>query len=73
MSRAFVKEEGGGRWEPTAAPGAYRVVWAGNGERDVLRESDDLLELLSWARGRPQGAFEVTGPGGELLAHIQAA
>jgi hypothetical protein len=73
MSRAFVKEDGGGRWEPVAEARAYRVVWAGAGEREVLRESDDLLELLTWAQSRPAGAFDVTGAGGELLAQVWAA
>ncbi|AWN22876.1 hypothetical protein DKM44_06240 [Deinococcus irradiatisoli] len=73
MSRAFVKEDGAGRWEAPATAKAYRVVWTGRGEGEVLRESDDLVELLLWARGRPQGSYALHSAEGTLLAQVHSA
>ncbi len=68
MSRAFVKEEAGAPWTPPAAPHAYRVVWTGNAQPEVMRETNDLLDALRWLAGRSRPGFELRGAGGELLA-----
>ncbi|WP_202630468.1 hypothetical protein [Deinococcus alpinitundrae] len=73
MSRAFTKEDGGVRWEAPAEARAYRLLWDGSGQNDVLRESDDLLELLKWAEARAQGQFVVQSAEGAVLARVQAA
>ncbi len=73
MSRAFTKEDSGVRWEAPAEARAYRLLWDGSGGNDVLRESDDLLELLRWAQGRAQGQFVVQSAEGAVLARVQAA
>ena len=70
MSRAFTKEDGGVRWEAPAEAKAYRVVWDASGENDVLRESDDLMELLRWARARKQGEYVVQSAAGTVLARV---
>ncbi len=73
MSRAFTKEDSGLRWEAPAEARAYRLLWDGSGQSDVLRESDDLLELLKWAEARAQGQFVVQSAEGAVLARVQAA
>ena len=70
MSRAFTKEDGGVRWEAPAEARAYRLLWDGSGQSDVLRESDDLLELLKWAREREQGKYLVQSAEGAVLARV---
>lgn len=73
MSRAFVKEDSGTRWEAPAEAKAYRVLWAEDTGGAVLRESDDLLELLNWARTRQRGSYTVQSAGGEVLARVLEA
>ncbi|TSA86080.1 hypothetical protein FNU79_07770 [Deinococcus detaillensis] len=73
MSRAFTKEDSGIRWEAPAEAKAYRVLWDGSGENDVLRESDDLLELLKWAQAREQGRYLVQSADGKVLAQVLEA
>ncbi len=58
------------RWEAPAEAKAYRVVWDGSGENDVLRESDDLLELLHWATAREYGNYLVKSASGAVLARV---
>ncbi len=70
MSRAFVKEDEGQKWEAPAQARQYRVLWAGSGNADILREGNDLLELLRWVAARPHGQFEVRGQDGTLLATV---
>lgn len=70
MSRAFVKEDEGAKWEAPTQKAAFQVVWAGSGNPDVLREGDDLLSLLGWAVSRPQGPFELRRRDGTLLAQV---
>ncbi|WP_135229917.1 hypothetical protein [Deinococcus fonticola] len=64
MSRAFVKEEAGERWTPPAQAREYRIVIDG----EVVRETDDLLDALSWMGKRPATGFELRSREGHLLA-----
>lgn len=68
MSRAFVKEEEGSRWEMPAAPGEYRLLWTGDVPPEVLRETDDLLDALRWLSARERPGFELRDRAGALLA-----
>ena len=68
MSRAFVKEDGGGRWEP---PVVFSYQVRRVGENEVLRQSDDLLELLHWLEVQQRGEYELRERGGLLLAASQ--
>ena len=70
MSRAFTKEDSGVRWEAPAEARAYRLLWDGSGQSDVLRESDDLLELLRWAQEREQGEYVLLSAAGAVLARV---
>lgn len=72
MSRAFVKEDEGGKWEGPVARAPFRVLCAGAGAPDTLREGDDLLGLLRWAATRPQGPLELRREDGTLLATVSA-
>ena len=65
MSRAFVKEDGGGRWEPSVTA-MYQLREVGDPE--VLRQGDDLLELLHWLETRGRGGYELRDQHGLLLA-----
>ncbi len=65
MSRAFVREDGPTRWEPPVVF-AYQIRQAG--ESEVLRQSDDLLELLHWLEAQHYGHYEVREQSGLLLA-----
>ncbi|WP_425147815.1 hypothetical protein [Deinococcus sp.] len=65
MSRAFTKEDGGGRWESPQPAAAY--IARRPGEPQALRESDDLLELLRWLAGQERGPLEVRDRAGILL------
>lgn len=69
MSRAFVKEDAGERWTPPATPRAYRIVHGG----ETMRETDDLLDALTWIRTRPSAGHEVRTRSGELLARSEDA
>lgn len=69
MSRAFVKEEGEGRWEPRVRH-EFRVVLVGPGEPRTVQEGDDLLDLLRWAGERERGEYEVRDARGERLAVV---
>ncbi len=66
MSRAFVKEDGGGRWERPVVLG-YQVRETGHTE--VLHQSDDLLDLLHWLKVNTQEHYELRDRSGLLLAH----
>ncbi|MFC4456059.1 hypothetical protein [Deinococcus sonorensis] len=66
MSRAFVKEDGGGRWEAPAAARRYRASL--KGERSAVHESDDLLDVLRWLAERERGEYELHDWTGALLA-----
>ncbi|GHF46220.1 hypothetical protein HNQ07_002369 [Deinococcus metalli] len=67
MSRAFVKEDDGNRWEAPPTARAYRVLW--RGERpEVMRETDDLLDALRWLSARQRPGFELRDRAGVLLA-----
>lgn len=68
MSRAFVKEDGGERWTPPAEAHEYRVLLPSPGAPEVVRETDDLLDALSWMRARPHAGFELRDRAGRLLA-----
>lgn len=73
MSRAFTKEDSGVRWEAPAEAKAYQLLWVGRDANELLRESNDLLELLSWARQRQQGQYLIQSSGGEALAWVSQA
>ncbi len=45
---------------------AYQIRQAG--ESEVLRQSDDLLELLHWLEAQHYGHYEVREQSGLLLA-----
>ncbi|WP_424951139.1 hypothetical protein [Deinococcus sp.] len=65
MSRAFIREDGPTRWEPiTTALYQLRAV----GDPEVLRQGDDLLELLRWMETHGQGGYELRDQHGLLLA-----
>ena len=68
MSRAFVKEDEGSRWELPAAPGEYRLLWTGDVPPTVLRETDDLLDAMRWLAARDRPGFELRDRRGSLLA-----
>ena len=68
MSRAFVKEDEGSRWERPAAPREYRLLWIGDSQPEVLRETDDLLDALRWLAARERPGFELRDRAGALLA-----
>ncbi|WP_309573071.1 hypothetical protein [Deinococcus sp.] len=68
MSRAFVKEEGGSRWEAPEAPREYRLLWTADVTPEVLRETDDLLDALRWLAARERAGFELRDRMGTLLA-----
>lgn len=69
MSRAFVKEDEGERWSPPTAPRTYRILWTGYGtEPEVMKETDDLLEALTWMGSRDRREFEIRDAAGVLLA-----
>lgn len=68
MSRAFVKEDGPTRWE-LPIMFAYQVRQVG--EPEVVRQSDDLLELLHWLEAQQHGGYELRERGGLLLAASQ--
>ena len=68
MSRAFVKEDAGSRWEAPAAPRAYRVLWTGDDRPEALHETDDLLDALRWLAQRDRPGFELRDRAGTLLA-----
>lgn len=66
MSRAFVKEDGPTRWEPSITA-LYQLRQTGDPE--VLRQGDDLLALLHWLETREHGGYELRDQHGLLLAH----
>ncbi|MBZ9712514.1 hypothetical protein [Deinococcus multiflagellatus] len=71
MSRAFVREDEGERWQPPAPRRAYRIVWRGHETQppEVVRETDDLLDALRWLQTRDQRhLFELRDGHGVLLA-----
>ena len=70
MSRAFVKEDGGERWQPARPPAAYRAYLVAPEGLSVAREDDDLAALLQWAARREGGAYEVRDARGHRLALI---
>ena len=65
MSRAFIKEDGPTRWEPSVSA-MYQLREVGDPE--VLRQGDDLLELLHWLETRGRGGYELRDQHGLLLA-----
>ena len=65
MSRAFVKEDGGDRWE---RPVLFDYQVRQKGDSEVLFRSDDLMELLHWLEGQERGRYELRDQGGLLLA-----
>ncbi|PTA67960.1 hypothetical protein [Deinococcus arcticus] len=71
MSRAFVREDEGERWQPPSPRRAYRIVWRGEAAQapEVVRETDDLIEALRWLQARDQRhLFELRDGQGVLLA-----
>lgn len=70
MSRAFVKEDGGERWEPARPGAAYRAYLLTPQGAELIREGDSLSALLRWAEGLGRGEYEVRGADGERLALV---
>ncbi|MVN87891.1 hypothetical protein GO986_14105 [Deinococcus sp. HMF7620] len=70
MSRAFVKEDEGERWQAPPPLRAYRILWPGDLGRppEVVKETDDLLDAMRWLRGRDRSNFELRDEQGVLLA-----
>ncbi|GAA0510043.1 hypothetical protein GCM10008937_17400 [Deinococcus depolymerans] len=63
-----MKEDEGERWVPPATRRTYRVVWTGYAEPEVMKETDDLLEALTWMGSRDRREFELRDAQGVLLA-----
>lgn len=70
MSRAFVKEEAGGAWEPPAQTGRYQAVWWEGRQGEVVFQSDDLLQVLRWMSDERRPELELRDSSGVLLACI---
>ncbi len=70
MSRAFVKEEGGERWQPARPRGQYRAYLLRPDGPQVAHEDNDLAALLQWAARREGGAYEVRDASGQRLALV---
>ena len=68
MSRAFVKEDEGSPWMAPKPVRAYRVLWTGDAQPEVLRETDDLLDALRWLSERARPGFELRDQAGSLRA-----
>lgn len=49
-------------------PRAFQVRWVADDAPEVLYESDDLLEALTWLAQRERSGFELWETGGALLA-----
>lgn len=70
MSRAFVKEDEGRAWEPPTKQCRYQVVWSQGGGREVVFQSDDLLQVLRWMSDGRRTQLELRDRSGVLLACV---
>lgn len=70
MSRAFVKEDGGERWEPERPGAAYRAYLLTPEGAELIREGESLAALLRWAEGLGRGEYEVRDAQGARLAKV---
>ncbi|ADY25383.1 hypothetical protein Deipr_0210 [Deinococcus proteolyticus MRP] len=70
MSRAFVKEDAGSAWEPPAEQCRYQVVWPEGQGREVVYQSDDLLQVLRWMSDERRPRLELRDRSGVLLACV---
>lgn len=66
MSGAFVREVEGQPWKPPSAPGRYRVTRLG----EMVRDGDDLAEVLGWVLSHPHAGYELRDEHGRLLGRI---
>lgn len=76
MSRAFVKEEGGQRWQPAAPVHELQVWRVGRENESSVYDTDDLLDALRWVASRPEALrdteFVIKSRDGRALALAQA-
>jgi|GEM_PF-3455269 len=73
MSRAFVKETDGERWQPPARTSEFTVHWGPNArhaEREAVYRADDLVAALRWLAARHAGYYQLRDSTGRLLAEV---
>jgi hypothetical protein len=71
MSRAFVKEDN--QTPELEKSGEFRALWGlsrSQIELDVKFSSDDLMEVIKWARSRIGGFYLLLDAAGTILGEV---